>query len=173
MEPKSSPGIYSILVLLFICSTMVACSSWQRIPSERVEETKTSVVVDFRDSSAVKAKILKQYKEWRKTPYKIGGLSKRGIDCSGFVYITFRSKLGCNIPRTTELQVKTGRKVTRKNLRVGDLVFFQTTLFYDHVGIYLGDSKFLHASTSRGVMISSLHEKYWRKRYWTARRICG
>lgn len=103
---------------------------------------------------------------------KLGGLSKHGIDCSGFVYVTFRSKLGCNVPRTTELQVKTGRKVDRNNLRVGDLVFFQTSLFYNHVGIYLGDSEFLHASSSRGVIISNLNETYWKKRYWTARRIC-
>jgi cell wall-associated NlpC family hydrolase len=120
---------------------------------------------------AVKSKLLKQYYEWQKTPYKMGGLSKRGIDCSGFAYITFRSKLGCNIPRTTKLQVKTGEQVARNNLRTGDLVFFQTSLLYNHVGIYLGDAKFLHASSSRGVIISSLTENYWKKRYWTARRI--
>ena len=101
----------------------------------------------------------------------MGGLSKHGVDCSGFVYITFRSQLGFSIPRTTGSQVTIGRKVARNNLRVGDLVFFHTSLLYNHVGIYLGDSKFLHASTSKGVIISSLNEKYWRKRYWTARRI--
>ena len=161
------------IVLLIILSTMAACSSIQQDTPKNVEAIKTSTTVDFRDSRALKSKILKQYDEWHKTPYKMGGLSKHGIDCSGFTYLTYRSRLGCNLPRTTELQAKTGNKVTRNNLRVGDLIFFQTSFFYNHVGIYLGDSKFLHASTSKGVIISSLKEKYWHKRYWMARRVCS
>lgn len=137
---------------------------------DTVKTIKSASVENIRDSS-IKAKLLKQYVEWHKTPYKMGGLSKRGVDCSGFVYITFRSQFGFTIPRTTESQVKIGTKVARDNLQVGDLVFFQTSFFYNHVGIYLGESKFLHASTSRGVIISSLNEQYWKKCYWTARRI--
>ena len=162
------------IVLLIILSTMAACSSIQpQDTPKNVEVIQTSSTVDFRDGSTLKSKILKQYDEWYKTPYRMGGLSKRGIDCSGFTYVTFRSELGCTLPRTTKLQVKTGKKVARNNLHVGDLVFFKTGLLIRHVGIYLGDSKFLHASTSKGVMISSLKEKYWNKRYWTARRICS
>ncbi len=160
------------ICLFIILSTMAACSAVQQDTSV-VDTIKTSSTVDFQDSATLKSEILKQYDEWRKTPYKMGGLSKRGIDCSGFTYITFRSTLGCKLPRTTKLQSRTGKKVARNNLRAGDLVFFHTSLFSDHVGIYLGDSKFLHASTSKGVMISSLKENYWRKCYWTARRICS
>ena len=160
------------IFLFIILSTMAACSAVQQDTSV-VDTIQTSSTVDFQDSATLKSEILKQYDEWRKTPYKMGGLSKRGIDCSGFTYITFRSALGCKLPRTTKLQSRTGKKVARNNLRTGDLVFFHTSLFYDHVGIYLGDSKFLHASTSKGVMISSLKENYWRKCYWTARRICS
>ena len=159
------------IFLFIVLSTMAACSSVQHDTSIAVDGIKTSSTVDFHDSDTVKSKILKQYDEWRKTPYKMGGLSKRGIDCSGFTYVTFHTKLGCTLPRTTKLQVKTGKKVARNNLRVGDLVFFHTSLFYDHVGIYLGDSRFLHASTSKGVIISNLNEQYWKKCYWTARRI--
>ncbi len=173
MQIRSNPVTIFFIILLIVLSTMAGCSSVHHDTSPSVDVVKTSSTVDFHDSIGVKSRILKQYDEWHKTPYQIGGLSKRGIDCSGFVYITFRSKLGCNIPRTTELQVKTGRKIARNNLRAGDLVFFQTSFFYSHVGIYLGDSKFLHVSSSRGVTISSLNENYWKKCYWTARRICS
>ena len=160
--------LFCILVLLAIG----ACAPVQPPPSTSVKPIKTTSGVDFQDSTAVRARILNQYNEWQNTPYKMGGLNKRGVDCSGFVYLTFRSKLGCTVPRTTALQVKTGRKIARNNLRAGDLVFFQTGLFSSHVGIYMGDSTFLHASSSRGVILSSLKEKYWKKRFWTARRMC-
>ena len=164
-ESSSAIGMQmNCVFLLFICLFVTSCSS-VRLDS--------SSVVDFRDSSAIKSILMKQYDEWRTTPYKMGGLSKRGIDCSGFTYLTFRSKLGCNLPRTTKLQVKTGVKVSRNNLHTGDLVFFKTGFFIKHVGIYLDESQFLHTSTSHGVMISSLKEKYWEKHYWTARRICN
>jgi cell wall-associated NlpC family hydrolase len=159
------------IFLLIILSTMAACSSVQHDTSIAIGEIKTSGTVNFHDSNAIKSILMKQYDEWRKTPYKMGGLSKRGIDCSGFTYLTFRSKLGCKLPRTTKLQAKTGAKVARNNLLTGDLVFFKTGLFVKHVGIYLDESRFLHASTSRGVIISSLKEKYWKNRYWIARRI--
>lgn len=161
------------IFLLIILSAMAACSSVQQDTSKNVATTRTSSSIDSHDSSTVQSKILKQYEEWRGTPYKSGGLSKHGIDCSGFTYVTFRSKLGCTLPRTTRLQAKTGKKVSRYNLHAGDLVFFKTGLFVRHVGIYLGDSKFLHASTSKGVVISSLRETYWKKHFWTARRICS
>jgi cell wall-associated NlpC family hydrolase len=118
-------------------------------------------------------RVIKEAKTYKGTRHVMGGLSHSGIDCSGFTYLTFHSKLGCKLPRTTKLQAKTGDKVARNNLHTGDLVFFKTGFFVKHVGIYLDESRFLHASTSQGVMISSLKEKYWKKRYWTARRICN
>ncbi len=173
MGIRSASAKSSFLFLFILLLTLSGCSTGGHKSPPASKTIKTASVADLHDSSRVKAKLLKQYGEWRKTPYKMGGLSKRGVDCSGFVYITFRSQLGFSIPRTTKSQVKTGKKVARNNLRVGDLVFFHTSLFYDHVGIYLGDSKFLHTSTSKGVTISSLKEKYWKRCYWTARRIDG
>ncbi len=75
-----------------------------------------------------------------------------------------------NIPRSTRLQVRSGRPVAKNQLHPGDLVFFQIASKGPHVGIYLGGAEFAHASTSKGVMISSLKEDYWRERFWTARR---
>ena len=119
----------------------------------------------------LKEKFYAQYKEWRGVSYRLGGLSKRGIDCSGFVYMTFKTKLGLTVPRTTEMLARSGRSVARERLKAGDLVFFKTSYSVRHVGIYLEGGRFLHASKSRGVMISRLDNVYWKRKYWQARRL--
>ena len=112
-----------------------------------------------------------QHKEWRGTPYQLGGLSKRGIDCSGYVQRTFRDRLQIDLPRTTALQSQLGIPVNRSQLQIGDLIFFKTGSRKTHVGIYMGNNKFMHASTSRGVIISKLDNIYWRDKYWKAKRV--
>ncbi len=127
--------------------------------------------VNLSSSSSVKRRLYSQYKKWKDVKYKLGGLSKRGIDCSGFVYITYKDRFGIKLPRTTALQSRTGSRVSKSRLRAGDLVFFRTSSKVRHVGIYLEDGNFMHASTSRGVMISSLRNTYWSKKYWKSVRI--
>lgn len=170
---RGAPPVTSffLFLLTIILAILTGCSSVQRDITTPLAVAKTPTAVDLQNSSAVKSTLLQHYREWHGTPYRMGGLDKRGIDCSGFAYITFRSELGYTLPRTTDLQAKTGRQVVRKNLRIGDLIFFKTSFYSNHVGIYLGDSEFLHASTSKGVIISSLKEQYWKDCYWTARRI--
>jgi len=112
-----------------------------------------------------------QLKSWQGTPYAFGGLNKTGIDCSGFIHVTFRDILSVTLPRTTESLAKTGTAIPRKQLMVGDLVFFKTGYFQRHVGIYVGDKQFIHASTSKGVMKSNLGSRYWAKHYWKSRRV--
>lgn len=112
-----------------------------------------------------------EVEEWRGTPYVIGGNSQRGIDCSGLVQTLFVDLFGVDLPRTTEDQVRKGRSVNRDELQTGDLVFFRPAGRTRHVGIYLSDGAFAHASTSRGVTISHLDRSYWRRSYWTARRV--
>lgn len=119
----------------------------------------------------VKSKLYSQYKEWRGVGHRMGGLSRKGIDCSGFVYITFKLKFGVRLPRTTEQQSRLGQPVKRSELKAGDLVFFKTSKRVRHVGIYLEKGKFVHASKSRGVMISRLNNDYWKPRYWKAKRL--
>ena len=114
-----------------------------------------------------------QHEDWKGVPYRYGGLSPRGVDCSGFVYLTFLSRLGMQVPRTTSELLKSGVQVKRSDLQVGDLVFFRTGPGNRHVGIYMGSDDFLHASTSQGVMTSSLSNPYWHRRYWQARRLVG
>jgi cell wall-associated NlpC family hydrolase len=104
------------------------------------------------------------------TPYVFGGTSRYGFDCSGFVQHVF-ALMGVPIPRTADAQYYAGKRATG-GPRPGDLVFFQT---YEagpsHVGIYLGHDHFVHASSSRGVMVSSLSESYWSSRYLGAKRL--
>ncbi|MGF1688315.1 NlpC/P60 family protein [Photobacterium japonica] len=111
------------------------------------------------------------YRQWQGTPYKLGGTSRKGIDCSAFVQVGFSDVLKMQLPRTTSEQVRKGKWVDIKALKKGDLVFFKTGRNLRHVGIYVGDEQFLHASTSQGVMISSLNNPYWQRTYWQARRI--
>lgn len=114
-----------------------------------------------------------QLGQWYRTPYRYGGLDRNGVDCSGFVYLTFRDRFGMQLPRTTEAQTELGERVDRDNLLPGDLVFFKTGSGSNglHVGIYDKDDQFIHASTSQGVIRSSLDNVYWKRAYWQARRI--
>jgi len=114
---------------------------------------------------SVKQKLLSQYNSWKGTPYQYGGLSKRGIDCSGFVQTTFKNQFSKQLPRTTEQQAKLGSSVSKSNLKAGDLVFFKTGYKKFHVGIALDSLEFMHASTSKGVIISKLDNPYWQKNY--------
>ena len=115
--------------------------------------------------------LYQHYKLWKGTPYRRGGLTTRGIDCSGFVLITFKALRDARLPRTVDEQATFGRGIVPGELRSGDLVFFKTGAAMHHVGIYLDRGRFMHASTRRGVTISALADGYWRKRFWQARRI--
>jgi cell wall-associated NlpC family hydrolase len=106
-------------------------------------------------------------------PYVFGGTSVHGFDCSGFVQHVF-AMLGRSIPRTADAQYYAGKKIAggARRMVAGDLVFFQTyTPGPSHVGIYLGNDRFVHASSSHGVMVSSLHDRYWSARYLGAKRL--
>jgi cell wall-associated NlpC family hydrolase len=105
------------------------------------------------------------------TKYKSGGTSTKGFDCSGFTSYVF-GKLGIELPRTSASQSKIGKKVAKEDLQPGDLVFFNTSgKGVSHVGIYVGDGKFAHSSSSKGVTISGMSDSYYVKRYLGARRV--
>ena len=107
---------------------------------------------------------------WLGTPYRWGGESRRGIDCSAFVRQFMRDNLGVDLPRATDGQQYEGLPVQKDDLLPGDLVFFRRRSVR-HVGVYLGDGDFIHASSSRGVTVSNLSEGYYERAYWMARRV--
>lgn len=118
------------------------------------------------------ASILKTALSYKGVKYRFGGATPTGFDCSGFVMYVF-NKHGIKLPRTADIQFTVGKPIkNKKELKPGDLVFFET---YEkgasHVGIYQGNDKFVHASSSRGVTLSGLSEEYYAKRYLGARRV--
>lgn len=115
--------------------------------------------------------IIKTAEKYLKTPYRFGGDTPKGFDCSGFVKYVY-GQHGRSLPRAADVQYRTGKKIEQARLKAGDLVFFTTYApGASHVGIYTGNGRFIHASSSRGVMVSRLDEAYWQPRYLGARRI--
>lgn len=114
--------------------------------------------------------LMRGYHEWAGTPYRFGGESRDGIDCSALTQRIFKEQFNYALPRTAGEQMKQGRRVSRAALKPGDLVFFKPTRRLNHVGVYLGNGLFMHASSSQGVMISQLDNQYWARRYVQARR---
>ena len=155
-----------IKVSCFIClsGVLFGCASNSTQPD-------SSLSTISKNSNKTLNALTQQYGSWKSVKYQLGGLSKRGVDCSGFVYLTFQDKLGVKIPRTTKLQYASSKKINKKELRTGDLVFFKTGLKQKHVGIYMSQMKFLHASTSKGVTVSNMNNPYWKKHFLSARRI--
>lgn len=115
--------------------------------------------------------LYQQHREWQGIRYRLGGMSRKGIDCSAFVQLTYKSKLGIHLPRTARQQSRLGTTIRKHELEPGDLVFFRTGPTSKHVGIYLEQNKFLHASQRKGVTISSLDNIYWQAKYWKSVRL--
>jgi cell wall-associated NlpC family hydrolase len=160
------------LVVVFVCAMLLAaCSTTPYLGSKNPSVKVAGERVDLSDTHKVKQILNQQYKDWRHVQHRMGGMSKNGIDCSGLVYQTYRTKLGIDMPRSTEYQSKVGRSIPKGQLRAGDMVFFKTGIFTRHVGMYIDDGNFLHVSSSKGVMISSLENPYWTSAYWKAQRI--
>ncbi len=126
---------------------------------------KYALLLDTEVESVQNTSLFKLIDEWFGTRYRLGGSSKTGIDCSALMQVFFTAIYGVALPRTTKEQYKTTRKISRTELKEGDLVFFNTTGGISHVGMYLQNNKFVHASTSGGVTISDLFEDYWMKRF--------
>jgi probable lipoprotein NlpC len=110
------------------------------------------------------------FERYEGTPYRYGGTSINGFDCSGFIATAFDEALGRQLPRTTSQMLAAGDVIGRNQLRAGDLVFFRIKGKDQHAGIYMGGDSFIHSSTSNGVSRSSLNGYYWRDRFSQARR---
>ena len=125
--------------------------------------------VSLNDTRRVKQALQNHYTRWQGTPYRAGGMGEEGVDCSGFTMLTYHQLFGLQLGRSTDDQINQGAPISRNALRPGDLVFFRTGMFKSHVGIYLDNGLFLHASTTKGVTVSTLKLNYWQKNFWTAR----
>jgi len=122
-------------------------------------------------ANKVEQRILQEYHRWKGTRHQLGGISRQGIDCSGFVKTVYKDAFNINLPRTTKAQVRRGITVPFNELQSGDLIFFKPPNSPRHVGIFLSRSQFVHTSKTKGVTISKIDKHYWGKYYWKARRI--
>ncbi|MCM2131017.1 C40 family peptidase [Larsenimonas rhizosphaerae] len=134
---------------------------------QKKPDAQTSPVVQW---STIRDSLMSEYDEWSGTPYRYGGESRSGIDCSALVQQIFSNSFDIDLPRTTLGQVLEGDKISKTALKPGDLVFFRPYRGDRHVGIYVGDGYFMHASSSSGVRLSRLDNPYWTRHYWQARR---
>ena len=138
---------------------------------EVAEPEEITIEESSNNQDILLTRLYQHYAEWHGVKYKKGGMSKKGIDCSGFVRKTFSDLFDIKLPRETHLQAKAGADIEKSQLRSGDLVFFRINKKTVHVGIYLEEDKFIHASLSRGVMISGMDHPYWQNRYWKSVRV--
>ncbi len=159
--------VLTVLLLLSGCSTRNVSK-----PTYKAKKTtKTTYSKKKQSGSWINAALSKEYAKWDGTPYKYGGTTLKGVDCSSLMQIIYKNAFGLRIPRTTKAQVKVGYQVNKNSSREGDLVFFKTGWNTRHSGIILEKGKFIHSSSKYGVMISSLNNPYWKSKYWQTRRV--
>jgi cell wall-associated NlpC family hydrolase len=169
-----SRNIYFLLISLLL---IVSCHSSKRV-TYKSSQPKTKVVKSDSNYSNLKKEVstvLKEAKKFLGTPYKYGGTTRSGLDCSGLVYNSFDA-IGVKMPRISREMAEKGKEIRLREVKEGDLVFFNTSgSSISHVGIVEtvknGEIFFIHSSTSKGVIISSLEETYWNKRFVKATRI--
>jgi len=165
-----------ILPFIFLILLVSSCKSKKSYTSKKKQTHTVKVNTTAKPSEEAKT-IVKYAKTFDGTRYKYGGTTKRGMDCSGLIYTSFKEH-NVSLPRTTAGLQGTGDWIDLKEVNVGDLVFFATkknSRKVNHVGIVTnvrtGNVEFIHASSSRGVMISSLAQKYWYFAFVQARRV--
>ena len=159
--------LFGMSLLLHSCST-----STPRVDYRALAKASTLLKIDINRNDNHKLYI--EASQWVGVPYRSGGSSKQGTDCSGMVHQIYKKVYRVSMPRSSEEMKRRSRKVSKSKLQAGDLVFFSSTRHpkrVAHVGIYLKDNKFIHASTTKGVIISSLKEDYYKKHWMQGGRI--
>lgn len=173
-------------IFLILCAVLMSScgSSRSSVVTTKKEERRTEKSTqvyegspDIKPESNQAYKIVRTAKKFEGTRYKYGGTDKKGMDCSGLIYVSFLEE-GINLPRTSRAMSLQGERLYLKEVNVGDLLFFETNKnrkVINHVGLVTEVNKdsiyFIHSSTSRGVIISSLSETYWYNNFVMARRV--
>jgi len=162
------------LTHIFIVITIIILSSCgsSKKNSEKQQYAKPVIENVAKHSKSEKGDALeKEARKWLGTKYKYGGTTRNGVDCSGFVMEVYRATFGITLPRNSAQQSRFCKEIKKKDLQKGDLVFFSiNSSLINHVGLYLGKGRFIHASR-KGVIISNLDEKYYKKHYQTSGRV--
>ena len=162
-SPRHPSSCFALIWLVLSALLLVGCQS-------QMSESP-HYASGLSDPTYARSALYEQYQQWQGVPYRAGGESRRGVDCSAFMQLTFREQFAMQLPRDTDSQAHIGRAISSRQLRPGDLVFFNIGRSTRHVGVMVEKNKFLHASSSKGVMISDLNQPYWQRYYWQARRL--
>ncbi|RDK89085.1 C40 family peptidase [Marinirhabdus gelatinilytica] len=165
-----------LLPLLLLTLVLASCGSSRKTTTYK-KNRSSKVVKSNVDPNSKAGKIIKYAKSFEGTRYKFGGTTKKGMDCSGLIYTSFANE-GIALPRISRDMAKEGKRISLLKVKEGDLVFFQTNKsrnVINHVGLVVynksGVLKFIHSTTSRGVIISDISESYWNRSFVQARRI--
>jgi cell wall-associated NlpC family hydrolase len=143
----------------------------KKLISSTIVGLALTLAVSVGSAFASDSKLDKEVNDVLGTRYQSGGTSTSGFDCSGFTMYIFK-QFDIKLPHQSGSQYEMGTKVAKADLQTGDLVFFNTNgKGISHVGVYVGENKFAHASSSKGITISSLGESYYSKRYVGATRV--
>lgn len=159
--PEATLPIAAISKTSFSSLATEACNKLQFKYSQLIN-TEIELVNNFR--------LFEFIEEWWSVAYRFGGTTKRGIDCSAFSGLLLSSVFGVAVPRTAREQYKASKKILLADAQEGDLLFFNTRGGVSHVGVYLANNYFVHASSSNGVTISNLTDPYYSKRFLCATR---
>jgi cell wall-associated NlpC family hydrolase len=158
--------------LLFLTFLLIACGS-----SKKTTTSKRTTATIKSSNRGPSNNIIDHAKTFQGTPYKYGGTTIRGMDCSGLVYVAFQQE-DIQLPRVSRDMAKKGKRISITKANEGDLVFFQTNKNnnqINHVGLVVSNKKgvlkFIHSTSSKGVIISSLDERYWKSAFVEARNI--
>ncbi len=173
MRLSQYPLRNTLYLILIICLTFTACKSKKNTlknskykiekPSNKIA-SKYAEMMDVSKSSIKNGSLYEFIDDWEGTKYQYGGLDKRGIDCSGLVYLIYQEVYHQQIPRTTSQQVEIIKRKYENQFKEGDLVFFDFDgKKFSHVGLYLQNGYYVHASTKRGVMVEKLRNPYTYK----------
>ena len=173
--------ICQIAVLAAVLSLVSSCGSKKKVvrqyDADGIYPVEAPVAEKKKDrkKKGVRSRIVAEARSWIGTPYRYGGESRAGTDCSGMVMKVYRDVAGIRLPRNSAKQGEYCRRIKRSELLLGDLVFFSSRKGkgINHVGIYIGNGCFVHASTSRGVIVSDLDQEYYSRTYHSSGRVPG
>ena len=169
LESKRMEADKKQLINSFISENTVALAN----AKNKIKNSEIAKAINY---NRVIDNILAEAETYLGTPYRYGGTSRNGIDCSAFVLSVFGAAASLSLPRVAASQAQEGEAVEKTDLQKGDLVFFSHGRRISHVGIVEsiteeGEVKFIHAATSKGVMVSSLNDSYWGPKFRFAKRV--
>lgn len=162
---------YIFLLTVFLSSCSSARHQQELYDPREVAELSEKLGINLSNTDKSDDQHMALYAQsslWLGVKYRYAGITKKGVDCSGLVYNIYKEAYGRKVPSSTSDLIKKSKKIQKKDLRPGDLLFFATTnkkKKISHVGIYLKEGYFIHASTSRGVMVNHISEDYYKKRW--------